>query len=99
MSLTELQALERDHVVPAYARQPVEFVRGEGTRLWDADGTEYLDFQTGLAVTSLGHAHPAVVRAIFSAASLASVPEFAKCTLPPSELSARRLASRIAGSE
>jgi acetylornithine/N-succinyldiaminopimelate aminotransferase len=64
MSLRELQALEREHVVPAYARMPVEFVRGEGARLWDADGNEYLDFQTGLAVTSLGHSHPAVVAAI-----------------------------------
>jgi predicted acetylornithine/succinylornithine family transaminase len=64
VTLQELQALERDHVVPAYARQPVQFVRGEGARLWDADGTEYLDAQTGLAVTSLGHSHPAVVAAI-----------------------------------
>ncbi len=64
MSLEECQALEREHVVGAYARQPVEFVRGEGARLWDADGNEYLDFQTGLAVTSLGHSHPAVVAAI-----------------------------------
>ncbi len=63
-SLPELQALERDHVVPAYARMPVAFVRGEGARLWDSEGNEYLDFQTGLAVTSLGHGHPAVVAAI-----------------------------------
>src|SRR3954453_20934992 len=63
-SVNELQALERDHVVPAYARMPVAFVRGEGARLWDAAGDEYLDFQTGLAVTSLGHSHPAVVAAI-----------------------------------
>ncbi len=47
-----------------YARQPVEFVRGEGARLWDADGHEYLDLQTGLAVNSVGHCHPAVVAAI-----------------------------------
>ena len=64
MTLEELQALERAHVVPAYARQPVAFVRGAGARLWDAEGVEYLDFQTGLAVTSLGHSHPAVVAAI-----------------------------------
>jgi acetylornithine/N-succinyldiaminopimelate aminotransferase len=63
-TLADLQALEGEHVVPAYARQPVHFVRGEGARLWDAEGTEYLDFQTGLAVTSLGHSHPAVVAAI-----------------------------------
>jgi acetylornithine/N-succinyldiaminopimelate aminotransferase len=64
MSLSDLQALERDHLVPAYARMPVEFVRGEGARLWDAEGDEYLDFQTGLAVNALGHCHPAVVEAI-----------------------------------
>jgi predicted acetylornithine/succinylornithine family transaminase len=51
-------------LVPAYLRQAVEFVRGEGTRLWDAEGIEYLDFQTGLAVSSLGHSHPKVVAAI-----------------------------------
>ena len=50
--LQRLRALEREHVVPAYARLPVAFVRGEGARLWDADGHEYLDFQTGLAVNS-----------------------------------------------
>jgi predicted acetylornithine/succinylornithine family transaminase len=64
MTLADLQRLERDHLVPAYARMPVEFVRGEGARLWDTEGNEYLDFQTGLAVNSLGHSHPAVVAAI-----------------------------------
>jgi len=63
-ALAELRALEREHLVPAYARLPVAFVRGEGARLWGADGTEYLDFQTGLAVTSVGHCHPRVVAAI-----------------------------------
>jgi len=69
MSLEQLQALEREHVVPAYARAPVQFVRGEGARLWDVDGVEYLDFQSGLAVTSLGHGHPAVVAAISAQAA------------------------------
>ena len=64
MTLGDLQQLERDHQVPAYARLGVEFVRGEGARLWDDEGNEYLDFQTGLAVNSLGHCHPAVVTAI-----------------------------------
>jgi acetylornithine/N-succinyldiaminopimelate aminotransferase len=64
MTLIDLQQLERDHLVPAYARMPVEFVRGEGALLWDAEGNEYLDFQTGLAVNALGHCHPAVVEAI-----------------------------------
>jgi acetylornithine/N-succinyldiaminopimelate aminotransferase len=64
MTLAGLKLLERDHQVPAYARLGVEFVRGEGARLWDDEGIEYLDFQTGLAVNSLGHCHPAVVAAI-----------------------------------
>src|SRR5215210_1840670 len=47
-----------------YARNPVEFVRGDGTRLWDDDGNEYLDFLTGISVAQLGHCHPAVVGAV-----------------------------------
>jgi acetylornithine/N-succinyldiaminopimelate aminotransferase len=47
-----------------YARHPVEFVRGEGTRLWDDQGNEYLDFLCGISVSLLGHCHPAVVEAI-----------------------------------
>jgi len=64
MTLSDLQRLEHDHLVPAYARLGVEFVRGQGARLWDDEGNEYLDFQTGLAVNSLGHCHPRVVQAI-----------------------------------
>ena len=52
------------HLTPNYARFPVEFARGEGTRLWDSDGVEYLDFLTGISVSSVGHCHPAVVAAI-----------------------------------
>ena len=47
-----------------YAEPPVTFARGEGSRLYDTDGREYLDFLSGLAVTSLGHAHPVVADAI-----------------------------------
>jgi acetylornithine/N-succinyldiaminopimelate aminotransferase len=61
MALAELQAMERDATMSTYIRQPVEFVRGEGTRLWDDEGNEYLDFLTGISVVSLGHCHPAVV--------------------------------------
>jgi predicted acetylornithine/succinylornithine family transaminase len=64
MSLSELIELERTSVIGSYARLPVEFVRGEGTRLWDAEGNEYLDFLCGISVTSLGHCHPRVVRAV-----------------------------------
>ncbi|TML61326.1 MAG: acetylornithine transaminase [Actinobacteria bacterium] len=47
-----------------YPVPPVTFVRGAGSRLWDDNGNEYLDFLSGIAVTSLGHAHPAVAEAV-----------------------------------
>ena len=53
-----------DHLMPTYARHPVRFVRGEGARLWDDDGHEYLDFLSGISVSSVGHCHPRVVEAI-----------------------------------
>ena len=64
MALEELRALEREYVIGTYARNPVEFVRGEGTRLWDADGNEYLDFLGGISVVQIGHAHPRWVEAV-----------------------------------
>ena len=64
MSLAELKALEERYAMPTYARAPVEFVRGEGARLWDADGKEYLDFFAGLSVHNAGHCHPRIVAAI-----------------------------------
>jgi acetylornithine/N-succinyldiaminopimelate aminotransferase len=51
-------------LMETYPPQAVTFVRGEGSRLWDTEGREYLDFLSGLAVTSLGHAHPEVAAAI-----------------------------------
>jgi predicted acetylornithine/succinylornithine family transaminase len=50
--------------MPTYGAPSVMFVRGAGSLLWDADGKEYLDFLSGLAVTSLGHSHPAVADAL-----------------------------------
>ncbi|HZR14777.1 MAG TPA: acetylornithine transaminase [Acidimicrobiia bacterium] len=60
----ELAALDAQHVMQTYARLPVTFVRGEGLKLWDTEGHEYLDFLAGLAVVGLGHAHPEVADAI-----------------------------------
>lgn len=51
-----------------YPPAPVTFVRGSGSRLWDDAGREYLDFLSGLAVTSLGHSHPAIAEALCSQA-------------------------------
>jgi acetylornithine/N-succinyldiaminopimelate aminotransferase len=64
VSLAEAQALEDRYLMRTYKRAPVDFVRGEGPLLWDADGNEYLDFLTGISVCSLGHCHPAVVAAV-----------------------------------
>ena len=62
--LEEIRALDAAYVMQTYGRLPVAFVRGDGTRLWDSEGKEYLDFLSGLAVVSLGHAHPEVADAI-----------------------------------
>ena len=54
---------------PNYARAPICLVRGDGVRVWDSDGKEYLDFGAGIAVASLGHCHPRVTGAIREAAA------------------------------
>uniref|UniRef100_A0A831UCP9 Acetylornithine aminotransferase n=1 Tax=Geobacter metallireducens TaxID=28232 RepID=A0A831UCP9_GEOME len=52
------------YIMKTYGRYPLVPVRGEGCRLWDADGKEYLDFLAGVAVNNLGHCHPRVVEAL-----------------------------------
>ncbi len=57
-------ALEYKYYQSAFKRQPVTFVRGKGTHVWDSDGKSYLDLVAGIAVNVLGHCHPAIVEAI-----------------------------------
>ena len=64
MSSDEIIALADRYLFPTYARAPLALVRGEGTRVWDADGRCYLDFFSSTVVTNLGHHHPAVTRAL-----------------------------------
>jgi predicted acetylornithine/succinylornithine family transaminase len=64
MSLAEVQALDERYLMRTYKRAPVDFVRGEGALLWDAEGNEYLDFLSGISVNSVGHCNPAVVVAV-----------------------------------
>jgi acetylornithine/N-succinyldiaminopimelate aminotransferase len=64
IGLDEVRSLEERYLMRTYRRGPVDFVRGEGARLWDADGREYLDFLAGISVCSVGHCHPAVVEAV-----------------------------------
>jgi acetylornithine/N-succinyldiaminopimelate aminotransferase len=64
LGLAETRMLEERYLMRTYKRAPVDFVRGEGALLWDAEGKEYLDFLTGISVCSVGHCHPDVVAAI-----------------------------------
>jgi len=63
-ALVDLRERERRWLMQTYRRAPVEFVRGEGARLWDSEGKEYLDFLAGISVCSVGHCHPDVVAAV-----------------------------------
>jgi acetylornithine/N-succinyldiaminopimelate aminotransferase len=63
-TIDDVQARESQHVLQTYRRQPITFVRGEGVRLFDAEGLEYLDLLSGIGVASLGHANPGLARAI-----------------------------------
>ena len=73
--MSETEAPERSETValqkrfaavlmPNYGVPPVAITRGQGCRVWDADGREYLDLIAGIAVSCLGHAHPALVEAV-----------------------------------
>ena len=64
MNNAEIIELTHRHMVDVYGCLPLAFARGHGAYLYDADGNRYLDFFCGLAVTSLGHGNPRVVRAI-----------------------------------
>jgi predicted acetylornithine/succinylornithine family transaminase len=64
MTNAEIVDLAHQHLINVYGCLPLAFVEGRGSYLYDADGNRYLDFFCGLAVTSLGHSHPGVVRAI-----------------------------------
>ena len=97
MSLAELQALERAHAIPTYVRYPVEFVRGSGCKLWDADGNEYLDFLAGISVLNVGHCHSRVVRAVCEQAGRLLHATNLYYTAPAMELSARLAESSLGG--
>ena len=58
------QEIENKYYMPTFRRIPLTIVKGQGCRVWDEDGREYLDFVAGWAVNNLGHCHPAVVEAV-----------------------------------
>lgn len=68
MTSHEIIARNERYLFPVYPRAPLAVVRGEGCRVWDADGKEYLDFFSSTVVTNLGHAHPRVTAALIDQA-------------------------------
>jgi len=64
MTNAEITQLTDQYVMKTYGRLPIAFVKGDGCRLWDADGKQYLDFLAGISVLGTGHCHPKVVAAI-----------------------------------
>ncbi|MHB8139112.1 MAG: acetylornithine transaminase [Smithellaceae bacterium] len=64
MKEKKIMDLTDKNIMNTYRRVPIALVKGEGAKLWDANGKEYLDFVAGIAVCNLGHSHPNVVKAI-----------------------------------
>ncbi|XHR27453.1 MAG: aspartate aminotransferase family protein [Chthoniobacteraceae bacterium] len=83
------QELFEANVVPSYARFPLALERGEGTRIWDEAGKEYLDFGAGIAVCSVGHCHPRVADTIARQARTLIHTSNLYYTRPQGELAAR----------
>jgi acetylornithine/N-succinyldiaminopimelate aminotransferase len=91
-STEELQARYEAALMPNYGIPPVALVRGEGCRVWDADGREYTDLLAGIAVSALGHAHPAIVEAV--SAQIARIAHTSNLALHEGEIV---LAERLLG--
>ena len=64
MTNDELIKVSQEVLAQTYGRLPVVLTRGQGCRVWDVEGKEYLDFVAGIGVCNLGHCHPKVVQAI-----------------------------------
>jgi len=95
ISNQHLYQLDKEHYLPTFKRFPIAFIKGSGSRLWDADGKEYIDMLAGIAVNSVGHCHPDVVRAIQDqAAELIHVSNF---FVSPPQVSLSKLLVDISG--
>jgi acetylornithine/N-succinyldiaminopimelate aminotransferase len=97
MTIGELQDLEREYAMPTYVRNPVQFVRGSGVRLWGAEDNEYLDFLAGISVLNVGHCHPRVVQAVREQAGRLSHVSNLYYTEPALKLSAALSRSSLGG--
>ena len=87
--MSSLAEKYRDFIIPTYGRFDLDIARGSGCRVWDTGGREYLDFGAGIAVCSLGHAHPEITEAISKqAATLVHTSNLYR-TAPQAELAGR----------
>ena len=80
------------HVMNTYARQPVAFVRGEGVWLWDEEGRKYLDALAGIAVNTLGYAHPKLTKALTARINSGVIHTSNLWRIPDQEAAADRIA-------
>lgn len=60
----ELKSFAEKYLMNNYGERKIALVKGEGAKVWDADGKEYLDFLSGISVNNLGHCHPSIVKAV-----------------------------------
>lgn len=95
ISNQHLYQLDQEYYLPTFRRFPIAFIKGSGSRLWDADGKEYIDMLAGIAVNNVGHCHPEVVKAIQDqAAELIHVSNF---FISPPQVSLSKLLVDISG--
>lgn len=88
-NFAEIKNLYEENILPTYGRHQVAFARGEGCKLFDTEGKEYIDFASGIGVNSVGHSHPDWVKAVCEqAAKLTHVSNYFY-TEPGGELAAR----------
>ena len=92
--MAALASLYSEFVMPTYGRFELDIARGAGCRVWDFDGKQYLDFGAGIAVCSLGHAHPEITEAASKQASILVHTSNLYRTSPQAEL-ARRLVGLV----
>ena len=88
-NFSEIKSAYDESIIPTYARYPVAFARGEGCKLWDVDGKEYIDFASGIGVNSIGHSHPKWVEAVTAQAGVLSHVSNLYYTAPGAQLATR----------
>jgi predicted acetylornithine/succinylornithine family transaminase len=97
MSVEDLRALEERYAMPTYPRAGIEFVRGEGSLLWDSEGREYIDLFSGLSVHNAGNCHPHIVAAIADQAATLGGTSNLFYSEPAMRLTERLVSSSLGG--